>query len=687
MLTKVLLIFALCGELFAQTLTIAYVSDIHGSGPCAVASNGVTAGFECMDAEHTATWNMIRSWNPDYIVMTGDLGNGNSSRADAYKGILVNSLTSVASGSHQVVIDTTTLNGNLNIWGTSNYTGGVQLLPVTNSLLAVDEDNPASFEIVPVTAVADTTHVTCRFAKSHTAPFKMRNSATLMFADYMAAGKFIMSLGNHDHGAGTTSPSLDWCTAAANAVVQCPQDNSYQEYAEMFPSTSIGFGANPYFIRSLGGLVTLLAADWGATGSGGVGTPEELYFHSTLSNCPTQWCVGMTHNPTVTSYTPGHNTTVHQWLAGDAVDIVWAGHHHWYERATALNFSGSKTINYVTNGTATEAFENCVGIGGCSMTAGGTQQAFFSDVMGAAKVVITTTTFVEQEYDYTGTLRDSFTLTKVLTTLVLAPTITKTFGAATIPPNGSTSLSFTITNPNAAASLSGVGFTDTLPSGLIVATPNGLTGSCGSGTITATAGSGTVSLTGATLPAGASCTFSVNVLAVTEGVKNNTTGPVTSTEGGNGTAASAILRVASPPTLTKTFADSQVDLFFGSTALSFTLTNPNTVTTLTGLAFTDTLPSGLIVSTPNGLTGSCGGGTITAIAGSNSISLSGATLAPGASCIFSVNVTGIAIGVQTNTTSSITALGGTLIGLPATATTSVDDLWFNWFFAESGGGH
>jgi hypothetical protein len=69
------------------------------------------------------------------------------------------------------------------------------------------------------------------------------------------------------------------------------------------------------------------------------------------------------------------------------------------------------------------------------------------------------------------------------------PTIVKSFGAASIPLNGSTSLSFTINNPNVSTTLTGVGFTGTLPAGLVVSTPNGLTGSCGGGTVTATAGS------------------------------------------------------------------------------------------------------------------------------------------------------------------------------------------------------
>ena len=63
------------------------------------------------------------------------------------------------------------------------------------------------------------------------------------------------------------------------------------------------------------------------------------------------------------------------------------------------------------------------------------------------------------------------------------PTLSKAFGAASIPLNGSTSLSFAIQNNNVALALTGVGFIDPLPAGLVISTPNGLTGSCGGGII------------------------------------------------------------------------------------------------------------------------------------------------------------------------------------------------------------
>lgn len=128
----------------------------------------------------------------------------------------------------------------------------------------------------------------------------------------------------------------------------------------------------------------------------------------------------------------------------------------------------------------------------------------------------------------------------------LPPTIAKVFGAASVSLNGTTSLTFGLSNPNTAISLSGIGFTDAFPSGLSVASPNGLAGNCGGGTITAAAGTSSVSLSGASLAAGASCTFSANVVGTTAGAQNNVTSAVTSTEAGSGGTASAQITVVGP---------------------------------------------------------------------------------------------------------------------------------------------
>jgi hypothetical protein len=134
---------------------------------------------------------------------------------------------------------------------------------------------------------------------------------------------------------------------------------------------------------------------------------------------------------------------------------------------------------------------------------------------------------------------------------VAPPTIGAAFGAGTIALNSSTSLNFTITNPNASSGLTGVGFTDTLPAGLVIATPNNIGGGCG-GAITATAGTSVVTMTGLTLGAGASCGFGINVTGTTVGTKNTATTAIASTEGGAGNSASAsvVVTAAGSPTTT-----------------------------------------------------------------------------------------------------------------------------------------
>jgi hypothetical protein len=129
---------------------------------------------------------------------------------------------------------------------------------------------------------------------------------------------------------------------------------------------------------------------------------------------------------------------------------------------------------------------------------------------------------------------------------VAPPTIQKSFGAQSIPLNGSTYIAFTVANPN-ASTLTGVGFSDSLPAGLVVSTPNGLVGACAGGAIVAIAGSGSISVTGATLGGGfppTPCAFGVSVTGTTSGIKNNTTSVVTSVESGPGGTASASLVVA-----------------------------------------------------------------------------------------------------------------------------------------------
>src|SRR5205823_335565 len=106
------------------------------------------------------------------------------------------------------------------------------------------------------------------------------------------------------------------------------------------------------------------------------------------------------------------------------------------------------------------------------------------------------------------------------------PTLAKSFGAASIQEGSSTSLTFTVTNPNASTPLVDVGFTDSLPAGLQVANPNGATGTCLSnlgGAATALPGTATITLSDIGMPGGSNCTVSVDVVGTAAGVQDNIT--------------------------------------------------------------------------------------------------------------------------------------------------------------------
>src|SRR5205823_163395 len=149
-------------------------------------------------------------------------------------------------------------------------------------------------------------------------------------------------------------------------------------------------------------------------------------------------------------------------------------------------------------------------------------------------------------------------------TVVAPPTIAKSFAAATVALGSTVNMSFLLTNPNGTA-LTGVSFTDTLPAGLTA--PNGTTATCGGSLVIA--GGNTLTFSAGTLAAGANCTITVTVTGVTAGVKNNTTGPISSTESRGAAATNtATVTVIAPPTITKSFAAANVALG-GTVNMSF----------------------------------------------------------------------------------------------------------------------
>ena len=126
--------------------------------------------------------------------------------------------------------------------------------------------------------------------------------------------------------------------------------------------------------------------------------------------------------------------------------------------------------------------------------------------------------------------------------VVAPPGVAASFAPATITAGGSAALSFTVSNPDAnTVAQTGVAVAATLPAGLAVASPNGVTGTCG-GTITAVPGSQSVTLSGGAVPVDGSCTVTVGVTASAAGALP-VTATVGSANGGGGDSATATLTV------------------------------------------------------------------------------------------------------------------------------------------------
>ena len=134
------------------------------------------------------------------------------------------------------------------------------------------------------------------------------------------------------------------------------------------------------------------------------------------------------------------------------------------------------------------------------------------------------------------------------------PTLTSSFTPTSITVGNASALSFTITNPNSSGSLTGIAFADALQAGLVVDNPNGTNGTCGSTSIlTAAPGSGTMNLSRGEarrrchLHGLGGCD-----IRNTPPTYSNSTGAVSSNEGGSGSGDTQALTVFGDPTVSVT---------------------------------------------------------------------------------------------------------------------------------------
>ena len=132
-----------------------------------------------------------------------------------------------------------------------------------------------------------------------------------------------------------------------------------------------------------------------------------------------------------------------------------------------------------------------------------------------------------------------------------SPAVTdKVFSPNNINANDVSTLTLTLDNPDptAVATLT-ADLVDTMPTGVTIASPANVGGTC-PGTVNATAGGSTVTYTsGSQIPANSSCTITVDVTSSTPGTHTNTipAGSLLTNIGDNSAETSADLTVNSPP--------------------------------------------------------------------------------------------------------------------------------------------
>ncbi len=278
--------------------------------------------------------------------------------------------------------------------------------------------------------------------------------------------------------------------------------------------------------------------------------------------------------------------------------------------------------------------------------------------------------------------------------LILAPattvTVNKSFTPTIVAVNGTSVMNIQVRNNNAGAiNLTGVGFTDTLPAGMIIANPpvptfTGSGCSIAGGSISAPNNGTVVTVTNATVNANAICTLAVTVKATASGYLINTLPPggVSSAQGvSNPLLGSATLGATGTIklTVTKTNGVSSVTPG-GTTTYTIGVSNagPNDVA---GLVINDTPPAGVTFGTWTcvGTGGAiCGTGagpisdTVTIPNGGSITYTVPATIAPGAVGSITNTITAVVPGSVINTGGTTAADTDTLVPVTSLAITKDD---------------
>ncbi|MEX2500288.1 MAG: hypothetical protein WD397_15580 [Wenzhouxiangellaceae bacterium] len=293
----------------------------------------------------------------------------------------------------------------------------------------------------------------------------------------------------------------------------------------------------------------------------------------------------------------------------------------------------------------------------------------------------TVSTHMNVSGDLTSSAGNSGTATADLAVATDRPGFSKCFSPSSGPLGSRSTLTFTIDNSANGSSASNLTFSDSLPSGLVVADPANALTTCTGGILTASPGSSTVSYGAAffgdaSIGAGAACTVSVdvvpNVIGFLDNVSSDLSSIVDSASRSSGRAVDTLESTAGDIVLIKEFLADPVPPG-GTVDLEFTILNRTRSADATEVNFTDDLDATLTGLVATGVPASACGGTVS---GTSTLSFSGGTVAAASECSFTVTLqvpAGATPANYPNTTDNIEADLG--FGEPSFGNAATDDLF------------
>lgn len=180
--------------------------------------------------------------------------------------------------------------------------------------------------------------------------------------------------------------------------------------------------------------------------------------------------------------------------------------------------------------------------------------------------------------------------------LDVTPQLDKSFSPVDVPLNGTSTLTFTVTNTSELAEKNGWSFTDELPAGLTLASPAAAATTCPSGEVTALDGGASIAVAGDLSDGMASCTVTVNVTSPTTGAYTN--GPDNVAVTGLNPPGKATVTFEGSLALVKSVAEKAISGAGQTLHYSFNVTNTSNVTlapiTIAETAFSGTGGSPLV---------------------------------------------------------------------------------------------